>query len=235
MIDDTHGTRARAGELAGELRGIIEDLSTLEVGEEDLAAATRLARELREHLRGPKRPRWYDADREQGTKFSPSRKAERRSGASRASRIAYMDQSPIRGVFNPIAPPLRVEVVREPGQAEYVEGRVRLGQAYEGLADAAHGGWVAAIFDDMLGAAQGLLDAPGVTAILRTRFREVTPLGEELRFRAWIHEQRGRRIVIKGTCHAGETLTADAEGTFMRVDFSELRERMRRLKQSRSG
>jgi hypothetical protein len=33
--------------------------------------------------------------------------------------------------------------------------------------------------------------------------------------------------VTKATCHAGDTLTADAEGIFMRVDFDEVTERMR--------
>ena len=146
-----------------------------------------------------------------------------------------MDQSPIRGILNPIAPPLRVEVIRKDGEAGVVEGQVRLGQAYEGLAGAAHGGWVAALFDDLLSAAQGLLDAPGVTAVLRTRFREVTPLYEDLRMRAWVHEQRGRRSIIRGTCHAGDSLTADAEGIFMTVDFAQLRERMERLQRERGG
>jgi acyl-CoA thioesterase FadM len=85
---------------------------------------------------------------------------------------------------------------------------------------------VAALFDELLGAAQGLAEAPGVTAILRVRFRHLTPVDEDLRLEAWIADQRQRRLVVKATCHAGDTLTADAEGIFMRVDFNEVHARM---------
>ena len=64
------------------------------------------------------------------------------------------------------------------------------------------------------------------TAILEVRYRNVTPVEQELRFESWIAEDRGRRIVARATCHAGETLTADAKGTFVRVDFDEVRRRM---------
>jgi acyl-coenzyme A thioesterase PaaI-like protein len=89
-----------------------------------------------------------------------------------------------------------------------------------------HGGYVAALFDEILGAAIGMAPPPGVTAILEVRYRNVTPVEQELRFEAWIAEDRGRRIVARATCHAGETLTADAKGTFVRVDFDEVRRRM---------
>ena len=73
---------------------------------------------------------------------------------------------------------------------------------------------------------QGLAEAPGVTAILRVRFRQLTPVDEDLRLEAWIADQRQRRLVVKATCHAGDTLTADAEGIFVRVDFNEVNQRM---------
>jgi hypothetical protein len=219
------GVKARVDReraLADELRVIIAELSAVELADTDLDEALRLARSLRDRVRGPARPRWYESEPAAGAARGPE------------SGIAYMNQSPVRGELNPIAPPLRVQVVRPAGdEGDYVEGRVCLGRAYEGMADAAHGGWVAALFDDILGAAQSLVDAAGVTAVLRTRFREVTPLGEELRFRAWVHDRRGRRIVIRATCHAGELLTADAEGIFMQVDFEQIHARMEELRRAR--
>lgn len=210
-------------ELTGELRAIIGELSVVELTPEDLGEALQLARSLRQRVRGPPRSRWYDAE-----SLQPG------STAGPEPRVAYTNQSPVRGELNPIAPPLRVEVVRKGGdERDYVEGVCSLGRAYEGMADAAHGGWVAALFDDILGAALSLIDTAGVTAVLRTRFREPTPLGEKLRFRAWIHDRRGRRIVIHATCHAGELLTADAEGIFMQVDFEQVRDRMRELWRAR--
>ena len=47
-----------------------------------------------------------------------------------------------------------------------------------------------------------------------------------LGFEAWVAEERERRVLIRATCHAGETLTADARGLFVRVDFDEVRQRM---------
>jgi acyl-CoA thioesterase FadM len=72
-----------------------------------------------------------------------------------------------------------------------------------------------------------------MTAILKVRYRQLTPLNEDLRLEAWIAEQRERRLVAKATCHAGDTLTADAEGIFMRVDFNEVHERMRESREER--
>jgi hypothetical protein len=219
---DRNGRAERERELANELRAIIGKLSTVEPSADGLSEGLRLARLLREQLNGEPRVRWYQAAPSEGAPRGPE------------SGVAYGNQSPVRGELNPIAPPLRVEFVRPGGdERDYVEGVCTLGRAYEGMADAAHGGWVAALFDDILGAAQRLVDAAGVTAVLRTRFREVTPLGEELRFRAWIHQQRGRRTIIRATCHAGQLLTADAEGIFMQVDFAQIHARMEALRSER--
>ena len=37
----------------------------------------------------------------------------------------------------------------------------------------------------------------------------------------------GRRVEARATCHAGETLTADARAWFVRIDFDEAEARMR--------
>ncbi len=101
-----------------------------------------------------------------------------------------------------------------------------MGRRYEGPPHGVHGGWVAALFDEALGAAQGLAGTRGMTALLKVRYRQVTPVAQALRLEAWVHEQRGRRTVTRATCHAGDRLTADAEGTFIAVDFDEVEERM---------
>ena len=206
--------RAQASALSDELRAIAEALCVREVSRERLAEATALARDLRERLSGPPRARWYDAD-------------EDALSLSAKSRRAYLDQSPIRGRLNPIAPPLRTEVVERSDGRRVVRGRARLGMAYEGPPHGVHGGWVAALFDDLLGEAQGLTSESAVTGILKVRFRHVTPVDEDLLFEGWIHEDKGRRIVARATCHAGDTLTADAEGLFVRVDFNEIQTLMR--------
>jgi acyl-coenzyme A thioesterase PaaI-like protein len=213
--------RTAAEELSEEIRAIIEALAVRELRIEDLTEAKQKARAIRRSLEAhPPRPRWYEAD-EEVTPFSPG------------SREAYLQQSPIRGHLNPIAPPLDLETLERPDGSRAVGGRARLGMRYEGPPRGVHGGWLAALFDELLGAAQRLAEAPGVTAILRVRYRHLTPVDEDLRFEAWIADQRQRRLVAKATCHAGDTLTADAEGIFLRVDFNEVRERMREPREQR--
>ena len=201
-----------AASLADELRAIGAALTLHEPSAEGLAAALPLARELRALLEGPPRERWYDHD-----PVSPIH--------SPGARASYGDQSPIRGRRNPVAPPLVLERVGGP-DGPRMRGEVTFSRAYEGPPHGVHGGFVAALFDEVLGAAQGLVPPPGVTALLEIRYRHVTPIEEPLRFEAWIADERERRIEAHATCHAGDTLTADARGTFVRVDFEAVQQRM---------
>ncbi len=206
-----------ARDLADELRGIAEALATRDLADNDLVEAAALARELRSRLQGPVRQRWYEA--EGGAKPSPD------------SSSSYLDQSPVRGLHNPVAPPLVTQIVERPDGTRILEGRTRLGSTYEGPPHGVHGGWVAALFDEVLGAAQGLSTSPGVTAILRVRYRHLTPIDEDLLFEGWIHKEEGRRLTMRATCRAGDLLTADAEGIFLRVDFKEIQKRMQERRQ----
>jgi acyl-coenzyme A thioesterase PaaI-like protein len=199
--------------LAEDLRRVNAALALHEIAPEKLADAVRLAHRLRELLEGPRRARWYDHD-----PVSPT--------ASPGARSSYGDMSPVRGLRNPLAPPLRVERGARADGTPCMIGRATLSRAYEGPPHGVHGGYVAALFDELLGAAIGLAPPPGVTATLEVRYREVTPVEEELRFEAWVSEDRGRRIVARATCHAKDVLTADAKGMFVRVDFDEVRRRM---------
>lgn len=213
-MTDSAGARSAQHELATELRAISELLAVCQPRALDLAEATALARSLRARLDGPPGPRWYD------------------QGANRASeqgesRRAYLDVSPVRGELNPIAPPLVIEFDERADGTRIVRGRARLGLAYEGPPRGVHGGWVAALFDDLLGAAQGLTERSGVTGILEVKYRQVTPLHEDLDFEGWIEKESGRRILVRATCRAAGTLTAEARAMFVRVDFDEIHRQMK--------
>jgi acyl-coenzyme A thioesterase PaaI-like protein len=142
------------------------------------------------------------------------------------SPMAFFDRSPLIGLANPIAPPIHVEVAEKDGK-RWVEGTAVFGRAYEGPPGNVHGGFVAAAFDEVLGFAQSLSSQMGMTGTLTIRYRSPTPLFQELSFRAWVEGVERRKIFVSGTCHAGERLTAEAEGIFISIDpqkFLELRE-----------
>jgi hypothetical protein len=201
-----------AARLADELRGAIEELSSRTHAAGQLEEAVSLAAELRQLLDGPRSPRWYEAGLVDGE-------------LDEHSMTAFQSQSLFRGAHNPLAPPMHLEI-EDGDDGPVVVSRVTLGLAYEGPPHGVHGGYVAGMFDDVLGATQRLVDKPGVTGRLTVHYRHITPVLEELTLRAWVEEDVGRRVVSKATCHAGDTLTADAEALFIRVDFTEVEERM---------
>lgn len=203
-----------ARRLADEVRELIVALATVEVGEHDLRAATALVQEARSHLHGPRRLRWYEA-------------ADVLSLDDDAKE-AFHELSPFRGRLNALAPPMQLEQGRRDDGTPVIRAEVEMGEAYEGPPHGVHGGFVAALFDEVLGATQSLADRPGVTGRLTVHYRHLTPLGERLRFEAWVAREEGRRMVAKATCHAEDgTLCAEAEGLFLTVDFDSLQQMMR--------
>jgi hypothetical protein len=124
----------------------------------------------------------------------------------------FVGHSPVSGANNPIAPPLTMQVVGDPDGDNHIEGRITYGPAYEGPPGHCHGGWVAATFDELLGFTQM---GPGFTAYLKVDYRAPTPLNKELQLKGWIESIEGRKRLIRGTCHLGETLLSEAEGLFI--------------------
>ena len=197
--------------LAQVLREASQALAGREISAATAEAALAHATALRDALDGPLAARWYE-----GEGASPS---------SSHARATYPEQSPLRGERNVLAPPLSVERV-ETEKGPRMLGRATLSRSSEGPPHGVHGGFVAALFDEMLGAAQGLAPPAGVTALLEVRYRKITPIETPLVFESWIEDARQRRVTIRATCHAGDVLTADAKGTFIRVDFREVEQTM---------
>lgn len=123
------------------------------------------------------------------------------------------DHSPLVGIANPLSPPMWIR--EEDG---IVVADVTFGQAYEGPPGCLHGGYVAAAFDEVLGAAQSLSGAPGMTGTLSVRYESPTPLHTHLRFEGRLVGVERRKIFTEGRCYAGDRLTAKAEGTFIAVN-----------------
>lgn len=134
--------------------------------------------------------------------------------------FAFFDHSPLIGLANPLSPPVHLEY-----RGGRVHGTVTFGAAYEGPPACVHGGYLAAVFDELLGATQSLSGDQGMTAHLGIDYRSPTPLGVPLRLEGWFDRREGRKIYTRGAIYAGDQLTAEADGLFVAFDrgkFAEL-------------
>jgi acyl-coenzyme A thioesterase PaaI-like protein len=207
MADDHAVRRTEVLRVADALRAVIERFvaTTAPVGvfdgvADDLEAiASRLAQFPQEHL------------------FFGFPEAANAGGME-----GPFDYSPIMGLANPLAPPMQL-VLRD----DAVTGTVVCGSAYEGPPGHVHGGYVAAMFDELLGYTQSLSGSPGMTARLVVNYRAPTPLHAELRAEGRLVSVEGRKITCVGELYAGEQLCAEAEGLFISIQgerFQELLE-----------
>ncbi|HKM99973.1 MAG TPA: PaaI family thioesterase [Candidatus Binataceae bacterium] len=191
------GRRKEAQRLATAMRRVIDHLVQAAAPESDLSAAADALERYADRL----------------AKYPVSRTYEGFAETANAGDThAFFDHSPLIGVANPLAPPIRLAVI-----GDRVEGRATFGVAYEGPPGHLHGGFLAAAFDEVLGMAQSLTGNPGMTGTLTIRYRRPTPLLKEIVFDARVDRVDGRKIFTHGTVSCDGVLTAEAEGVFIAV------------------
>lgn len=123
--------------------------------------------------------------------------------------------NPISGSCNPAAPPLVMwfEGEGDDGpEGRRSEGRVTFGLTHQGPPGHAHGGAVAAVYDDFLGRSQR---QAGFTGTVTVTFRRPTPLDRGLDLCAWVDRVEGRKRWVRATCHLDGELLHEAEGVFI--------------------
>ena len=140
--------------------------------------------------------------------------------------------STFSGALNPVAPPMVIRSGELPDGRPALLASVQLDVLREGPPHSVHGGVLAGMFDELMGGAQRLNGGDaGMTGRLTVRYRRPTPLGEDLTLRAWIHDERKRRVTVRADCHVARPdgaepkrreITAEAEAFFLRVDFERL-------------
>lgn len=140
------------------------------------------------------------------------RATERDVGAFNSN---FMDRSPFMGLMNPLAPPMSARLDPDDGAWGSVHCTVRFTEPFEGPPGHVHGGFLAGVFDEILGQAQSLSGRPGMTGKLSISYRAPTPLFTELHLRGWIERIEGRKIFTHATLHNGETLCCEADGLFI--------------------
>lgn len=120
--------------------------------------------------------------------------------------------NPLDGKCNPIAAPIYIWF-----EGDRAYGRVTMGWQYEGPPVSVHGGFVAALFDQFLGAGQKLSGQPGFTGTLTVRYLKPTPIDTELRLEGWVERVEGRKNFLVGEMWAGDVKTATCEGVFISI------------------
>lgn len=127
-------------------------------------------------------------------------------GATWTDPHDFLPLMPMAGEFNPIAPPLRIEVVD--GRAV---GRVTLRRQHTGPPGVAHGGSLASICDQMVAAAGWCAGIAGVTKWMRVEFRRPAPLDVELVCEAVATPLDERRASSTVEIRAGDLVCVRAE------------------------
>jgi len=131
---------------------------------------------------------------------------------------AYRHRSLFGGALHPFSPPLRWIDVDDVDTQPALAFTVTLSSLYGGPPRAVHGGYLAGLFDELLGAVQGKAQGGGgYTGRLTVRYRALTPVDEPQTFTGWITEDRGRRIMTTAECRtAAGVRSAEADGLFVR-------------------
>lgn len=130
--------------------------------------------------------------------------------------LGHFPDCVVSGKANPLG--IAIQAVREGDEAV---ARVTLGPAFEGAPGRAHGGIVAAVFDDTLGYVLLMEGTPAYTGRLSITYRAPTPVNEPLEFRARLREREGRKLHIVGQARHGDTLVAEADALFIAVDLTQ--------------
>ncbi len=197
-----------AGTLADELRRLIEALQVTDAPEADLQSIVDDVRGANARLAAfPRRTSWYAANGPdvEGV-FDLTKKEER--------TISHVHRSPVTGRLNAAAPPLSIATVADDERAR-AEGTVTFTATHEGAPGIVHGGWVAAVLDEVLAWAQPLSGVAGFTGTITVRYRAPAPTYAPLHLTAWVDRVEGRKIFVVGTCEASGTLVAEAEAIFI--------------------
>jgi acyl-coenzyme A thioesterase PaaI-like protein len=171
-----------------------------------LAEANRLAEQLAALLEPHEHPGPYHQGSLEPPAGGPAQPQARTSDP--ASVFPY---SPVIGPRNPIAPPIAFEVKGSALHAEH-----SFAPQYTGPPGSVHGGVIALVLDELLGYVNLVNRTGGYTAVLTVRYHALTPIGRPIRMEAQQERAEGRKLFARGSLHHGDTLTAEAQGLFIR-------------------
>jgi hypothetical protein len=191
------GATSEKRRLAAELRRALELLAMTRRPAASLSGAADVARALADAL-----------------EELPARDMTANTSSGALLPPDFAEHSPVSGRSNPIAPPV-VLCILSGKDGLCIRGLTTFSAAYEGPSGHVHGGFIAAMFDELLGFAQF---GAGVTGRLSIRYIRPIPLNASLQLDALVEQAAGRKQLVTGTCRdASGTLLAEAEALFISV------------------
>jgi acyl-coenzyme A thioesterase PaaI-like protein len=149
---------------------------------------------------------------------------------ARRDRLALMNASRAAGEFPPSSgsgfgdravggrtnpTSADIDVQFEP---DGVVARVVLRRAFEGAPGRAHGGIVAAVFDDVTGFVIGQLREPAFTGELTVRYVAPVPVEVPLEMRARLDRRERRKLFISAEARDGDQVVATCHAIYITVD-----------------
>lgn len=202
MTDDTRAARARAGRA-------IRDLGHAFIGRH---ATLEQIERLTDAIEGVTAEMWPQAER---TRAEHEFAREERPEVPQGRFEHDFDDRPVSGRSSPWG--LDLDLHRH---GDEVEALVTLRSAHEGAPGRAHGGVVAALFDDVFGFVLGVIRQAAFTGELSVRYQAPTPLFRELACRVRLDRVDGRKLLLTGELTDVEdgSVVATARATFISVD-----------------
>ncbi|MDT0301173.1 PaaI family thioesterase [Streptomonospora wellingtoniae] len=186
--------------LVAEVRSLVDAVAHTRAGDEELSAARASVAEAAARLRGGPR-------HEIGTMVRHIRDGGRVEYGTLTNLVA--------GPTNAAAPPLRLDTAPEGG----LRAQVRLNGTYQGPPGLVHGGWLAALLDQALGAAAGAEGMPGLTAHLDVDYRRPTPLNTPLEITSRVTGTERRKVFVAAEIRHGGEVTAEGTAVMVRIDL----------------
>jgi acyl-coenzyme A thioesterase PaaI-like protein len=119
----------------------------------------------------------------------------------------------VAGGANPTS--VDIEVTFEPDE---VRASVVLRQAFEGAPGRAHGGIVAAAFDDVTGFVIGQVREPAFTGELTVRYVAPVPVNEPIEMRARLDSRERRKLFISAEARHNGEIIATCRAIYITVD-----------------
>ena len=193
-------TEATRSEAAASLRDLAHSFAEHDADDYVLLRITEHARLLTRELDASP-----DRDR-----LSLMRRGFEESGMG----LGFEDRA-VGGASNPTSVDLDVRY-----EGAEIVADVVLRPAFEGAPGRAHGGMVAAAFDDVTGFVIAQLQEPAFTGELTVRYLAPVPVGEPLQLRARLDGRERRKLFISGECVADRAIIATCRAIYVTVDPS---------------